>query len=104
MPYCRGWTRVSLTRSSAVADWGEPMSDWQRAVDVAYQDPRVAGAAPYIEIQAMISGPRVQGALVHGVDPAMEVVTVQRACSSTPRRYRPRSGRGWGVPSDRARD
>jgi lipoprotein-releasing system permease protein len=32
----------------------------------------VAGAAPYIEIQGMLAGPRVQGAIVQGVDPAQE--------------------------------
>ncbi|MEN5427599.1 lipoprotein-releasing ABC transporter permease subunit [Stenotrophomonas pennii] len=63
---------LQMSAHTTISRDGEPMSDWQRAVDVAYQDPRVAGAAPYIEIQAMISGPRVQGALVQGVDPAME--------------------------------
>jgi len=63
---------LQMSAHTTITRDGEPMSDWQRAVDVAYQDPRVAGAAPYIEIQAMISGPRVQGAMVQGVDPAME--------------------------------
>ncbi|PKH69759.1 lipoprotein-releasing system transmembrane subunit LolC [Stenotrophomonas sp. Betaine-02u-21] len=63
---------LQMSAHTTITRDGEPMSDWQRAVDVAYQDPRVAGAAPYIEIQAMISGPRVQGAVVQGVDPAME--------------------------------
>ncbi|MBD8643605.1 lipoprotein-releasing ABC transporter permease subunit [Stenotrophomonas sp. CFBP 13724] len=63
---------LQMSAHTTISRDGEPMSDWQRAVDVAYQDARVAGAAPYIEIQAMISGPRVQGALVQGVDPAME--------------------------------
>jgi len=63
---------LQMSAHTTISRDGEPMSDWQRAVDVAYKDPRVAGAAPYIEIQAMISGPRVQGALVQGVDPAME--------------------------------
>lgn len=63
---------LQMSAHTTITRDGEPMSDWQRAVDVSYKDPRVAGAAPYIEIQAMISGPRVQGALVQGVDPAME--------------------------------
>jgi lipoprotein-releasing system permease protein len=63
---------LQMSAHTTITRDGEPMSDWQRAVDVAYQDPRVAGAAPYIEIQAMISGSRVQGAVVQGVDPAME--------------------------------
>ncbi len=63
---------LQMSAHTTISRDGEPMSDWQRAVDAAYQDPRVAGAAPYIEIQAMISGTRVQGALVQGVDPTME--------------------------------
>jgi len=63
---------LQMSAHTTISRDGEPMSDWQRAVDAAYKDPRVAGAAPYIEIQAMISGARVQGALVQGVDPTME--------------------------------
>lgn len=63
---------LQMSAHTTISRDGEPMSDWPRAVDIAYKDPRVVGAAPYIEIQAMISGPRVQGALVQGVDPAME--------------------------------
>ncbi len=63
---------LQMSAHTTISRDGEPMSDWQRAVDAAYKDPRVAGAAPYIEIQAMISGARVQGALVQGVDPKME--------------------------------
>ncbi len=63
---------LQMSAHTTISRDGEPMSDWQRAVDAAYKDPRVVGAAPYIEIQAMISGARVQGALVQGVDPKME--------------------------------
>ncbi|MDV3468671.1 lipoprotein-releasing ABC transporter permease subunit [Stenotrophomonas sp. C3(2023)] len=63
---------LQMSAHTTISRDGEPMPDWQRAVDTAYKDARVAGAAPYIEIQAMISGTRVQGALVQGVDPAME--------------------------------
>jgi len=63
---------LQMSAHTTISRDGEPMPDWQRAVDAAYQDARVAGAAPYIEIQAMISGSRVQGALVQGVDPALE--------------------------------
>ncbi|HCV96002.1 Lipoprotein-releasing system transmembrane protein LolC [compost metagenome] len=63
---------LQMTAHTTITSDGAPMSDWQRAVDVARKDPRVAGAAPYIEIQAMLSGPRVQGAIVQGIDPALE--------------------------------
>ena len=63
---------LQMTAHTTITTDGAPMSDWQRAVDAAKKDPRVAGAAPYIEIQAMLSGPRVQCAIVQGIDPALE--------------------------------
>jgi len=51
---------------------GAPMADWQRAVEVAKQDKRVAGAAPYIDEQALLVGTRDQPAIVRGVVPAQE--------------------------------
>ncbi len=49
---------LQMTAHTTISRDGEPMPDWMRVVDVARKDPRVAGAAPYIEIQSMISGPR----------------------------------------------
>lgn len=63
---------LQMTAHTTISRDGEPMPDWMRVVDVANNDPRVAGAAPYIEIQSMISGPRVQGAIIQGIDPALE--------------------------------
>jgi lipoprotein-releasing system permease protein len=63
---------LQMTAHTTITADGAPMSNWQHAVDTARKDPRVAGAAPYIEIQAMLSGPRVQGAIVQGIDPALE--------------------------------
>ncbi len=61
-----------MSAHTTITSDGAPMADWPHAVQVAMKDPRVAGAAPYIEIQAMLSGPRVQGAIVQGIDPALE--------------------------------
>jgi lipoprotein-releasing system permease protein len=63
---------LQMSAHTTITSDGAPMADWQRSVDLAMKDPRVAGAAPYIEIQAMLSGPRVQGAIVQGIDPAPE--------------------------------
>ncbi len=63
---------LQMTAHTTISRDGEPMPDWMRVVDVANKDPRVVGAAPYIEIQSMISGPRVQGAIIQGIDPALE--------------------------------
>ncbi len=75
MSGCQKQIRDRLLQMSAhatVTSDGEPMTDWQRAMDVARQDPRVAGAAPYVEIQGMLSGTRVQGAMVQGIEPSLE--------------------------------
>lgn len=49
------------------------MLDWQEAMTLARQHPRVRGAAPYVEGQAMLSHRQdVTGAIVRGVDPALE--------------------------------
>lgn len=63
---------LQMSAHATVSADGEPMANWQHAIDVATKDPRVAGAAPYIEIQGMLSGLRVQGAIVQGIDPAQE--------------------------------
>jgi len=63
---------LQMSAHATVSADGEPMTGWRHAVDVAMRDKRVAGAAPYIEIQGMLAGPRVQGAVVQGVDPALE--------------------------------
>ncbi|MBO9717141.1 MAG: lipoprotein-releasing ABC transporter permease subunit [Pseudoxanthomonas sp.] len=57
--------------ATVVAD-GVPMQDWQHALDVAAKDPRVAGAAPFIETEALLSGPRNQPAMLRGVVPDLE--------------------------------
>ncbi len=49
------------------------LSDWQDAISKAMQHPRVTGAAPYIESQAMLSnGREVSGALLRGILPDQE--------------------------------
>lgn len=57
--------------ATVVAD-GVPMQDWRHALDLAVQDPRVAGAAPFIETEALLAGPRKQPAMVRGVLPEFE--------------------------------
>jgi len=56
------------------------MHDWREAMSLAREHPRVRGAAPYIEGQAMLSHRReVTGAIVRGVDPAFEPQVVDVA-------------------------
>ena len=63
---------LQMTAHATVSAAGEAMQDWPHAVAVAKQDPRVEGAAPYVDIQALIEGVRNQPAMIRGVIPAEE--------------------------------
>ena len=63
---------LQMAAHATVSADGAPLRDWQTALQVASADPRVAGAAPYIESQALITGVRNQPAIVRGVVPAQE--------------------------------
>ncbi|MBD9367944.1 lipoprotein-releasing ABC transporter permease subunit [Xanthomonas sp. XNM01] len=63
---------LQMTAHATVVADGEPMKEWPQALEIAKRDPRVAGAAPYVETEALISGPRRQPGMVRGVDPALE--------------------------------
>ncbi len=63
---------LQMTAHATVSAAGESMQDWPHAVKVAMQDPRVQGAAPYVDIQALIEGARNQPAMVRGILPAEE--------------------------------
>lgn len=56
------------------------LSDWQGALEQVKQHPRVLGAAPYIENQAMLSHrKKVTGAVIRGILPDMEPEVVDVA-------------------------
>lgn len=63
---------LQMTAHATVSADGEPMPDWSHAVALAMQDPRVAGAAPYVEKEGLISGARNQPAMVQGILPEQE--------------------------------
>lgn len=64
---------LQMTAHATVSGAGEAMRDWPHAVEVALKDPRVAGAAPYVDVQAMLTGNAdPQGAMVRGVLPGEE--------------------------------
>ncbi|WP_206860842.1 lipoprotein-releasing ABC transporter permease subunit [Lysobacter changpingensis] len=63
---------LQMAAHATVSAYGEPLTDWQTAVRQAVADKRVAGAAPYIEKEALLSGARNQPALVRGVLPDQE--------------------------------
>ncbi|MCE4358929.1 MULTISPECIES: lipoprotein-releasing ABC transporter permease subunit [Xanthomonas] len=63
---------LQMAAHATVSADGAPMRDWQHAVEVATADPRIAGAAPYIETESLLQGPRKQPAIVRGIIPAEE--------------------------------
>lgn len=63
---------LGMVAHATISGVGEDMQDWPHAVQVAQADPRVLGAAPYIERESLITGLRSQGALLRGIDPALE--------------------------------
>lgn len=63
---------LQMAAHATVSAYGEPLTEWRQAVERAMQDPRVAGAAPYVEKEALLSGSRQQPAFVRGVVPEDE--------------------------------
>ncbi len=63
---------LGMAAHATISADGAPMPDWPRAVQTALADPRVAGAAPYIEKEALIAGARNQPAMLRGVLPREE--------------------------------
>ncbi|MDZ3824322.1 MAG: lipoprotein-releasing ABC transporter permease subunit [Pseudoxanthomonas sp.] len=58
---------------------GLAREEWQSALDEAMADARVTGAAPYVEREAMLQGQQVAGAIVRGIDPALEMTVSEVA-------------------------
>src|SRR5437764_1444169 len=52
---------------------GGQLAGWPRLAEEALRNPQVAAAAPFVNAQAMLSsGPGARGAVVRGVEPALE--------------------------------
>jgi len=70
---------LGMVAHATVTAYGEPMRDWMDAVALARIDPRVTGAAPYIDTQALLRGARQEPAAVRGVDPVAEATVSELA-------------------------
>jgi lipoprotein-releasing system permease protein len=57
---------------ATVSGVGQSLEDWPRTLKVASANPHVLGAAPYVESEAMLLARRSSGALVRGIEPALE--------------------------------
>ena len=63
---------LEMTQHATVSADGARMEDWRNAVAAARRDPRIAGAAPYISTEALLSGQRRQPAILRGIVPGDE--------------------------------
>ncbi|MCD9028591.1 lipoprotein-releasing ABC transporter permease subunit [Luteimonas sp. BDR2-5] len=63
---------LGMVAHATISADGDTMQNWARAVDVARQDPRIAGAAPYIDTQALLRGVRNEPAAIRAVSPEDE--------------------------------
>jgi lipoprotein-releasing system permease protein len=63
---------LQMAAHATVSGYGEPLHHWPQAVREALGDKRVAGAAPYIETEALLRGARNQPAIVRAVIPEEE--------------------------------
>jgi len=63
---------LQMAAHATVSADGEVMENWRQAITEANRDKRVAGAAPYIETEALLRGARNQPAIVRGVVPVEE--------------------------------
>src|SRR5690606_21592700 len=70
---------LGMVAHATVSAHGEAMTGWEHAIEVARRDTRVAGAAPYIDAQALLRGPRQEPAAIRGVVPGAESEVSQLA-------------------------
>ena len=64
---------LSMSAHGTVSGANGPITDWRRLVDEVAEEPGVAAAAPFVQLEGMIqSGRDLHGVVVHGVDPAYE--------------------------------
>lgn len=63
---------LGMVSHATVSTWDRPFEDWPELIERAGEHPEVIGAAPFVEQQTLLKGRDVAGALVRGVDPALE--------------------------------
>src|SRR5712672_2017342 len=64
---------LSLTSHASLNAAGAPIGDWRARVRQLQGSPGLAGAAPFLDTDAMLSRPpAMSGAIVRGIDPEIE--------------------------------
>ena len=65
---------LAMTSHAAIEGLEDQLRDWDELIEFAEKDPRVVGAAPYINGQAlMVYGEELSGIELRGVDPEQEI-------------------------------
>lgn len=64
---------LGMASHATITSFAGPYQNWQSVQQIAQQQPRVIGSAPYVRAEAMLTqGKRVSGALIRGIEPAQE--------------------------------
>src|SRR5882757_6079744 len=64
---------LSLTAHASLSAAGAPISDWRARLRQLQGSTGLVGAAPFLDTDAMLSRPpSMSGAIVRGIDPALE--------------------------------
>ncbi len=64
---------LSLSAHATLTAGGRPIADWRQRIEQLQGAPGLVGAAPFLDIDAMLSRPpSMSGAIVRGIDPALE--------------------------------
>ncbi|MCG8427768.1 MAG: lipoprotein-releasing ABC transporter permease subunit [Chromatiales bacterium] len=64
---------LSMASHASISAYNGKLEDWQQAMELSKEHPRVVGQAPFVEAQTMLTnGGRVNGALLRGVVPELE--------------------------------
>lgn len=63
---------LGMVAHATISGIDGPLENWPRAIELAGQDPRVLGAAPYIETESLLQGRQRRGAIIRGVLPELE--------------------------------
>jgi lipoprotein-releasing system permease protein len=76
---------------------GGALPDWQATAAAARKDSRVIGAAPFVAAQALVGrGDELRGAVVRGIDPALEGQVTDLARTQAPLMARLKPGE-WNI-------
>jgi lipoprotein-releasing system permease protein len=64
---------LSLSAHATLSEGGAPIADWRAVLERLAGSPGLVGAAPFLDLDAMLSRPpAMSGAVVRGIDPAIE--------------------------------